>query len=88
MRLILILPLLAACSSQPSVELREVRVPIAVPCLEAREVPTRPEILGNPELQRLDDFQLVLAIASERLDLIAHTDILHAVLGACVSKHP
>ena len=75
---------LFGCESLPQVEIREVKVPIAVPCIKSADVPVTPKILSNENLNVLDDFDLVIQIASERLDLLKHTGELSALIKACI----
>ena len=57
-------------------------VPVASSCLPA-QVPSMPLVRPDSELLALDDRQLVLTIASERLELISFSRQAEALLQAC-----
>ena len=57
-------------------------LPVASSCLPA-QVPAMPLVRPDSELLALDDRQLVLTIASERLELIAWSRQIIPVLEAC-----
>lgn len=63
----------------------EVRVPVAVPCLKASEVPTSKEpFLSDAELFALDRYQRTLRLWDERREYQSYTDKLNAVLKGCI----
>lgn len=82
MRIALIVLLLAGCSTQ--IVYKEVKVPVPTSCLKEADVPVPVVVVDNQGLLALDDYQLVLTIASERLELLKHTGELRAVLSACL----
>lgn len=73
-----VLALLAGCAQAPV----SVSVPVAVSCVP-RETPAFPVVSTNAELSALDDGQLVLTIAAERLDLLGYAKQAEAVIRAC-----
>jgi uncharacterized lipoprotein YajG len=72
--------LLAGCGTTTQV----VRVPVPVPCVV--ELPAVPTISTDAELRAMSDYQLVLAIARERLQLLGYSDELRAAADACGSR--
>ena len=78
MRAALLALLLAGCASAPV----SVSVPIAASCVPA-DAPGLPATLSNAELAALDDRQLVLTIASERLTLLVYAKQADLVIQAC-----
>ncbi len=83
MRLILIALLLSGCTTTVY---RDVKVPIPVPCVEASGLPAAPVIPNNDALSALDDYRLVLQLATDRLELLRHNGELSALLKACVKS--
>lgn len=71
---------LAGCSAiqQPP---REVRVPVAVPCIT--QPPARPSMLSDAELLALDDYALVIALARDRRIRQAYEAEIEAELAGC-----
>ena len=69
---------LAGCATAPV----SVSVPIAVSCVPA-DAPAPPATRSNAELASLDDRQLVLTIASERLTLLGYARQADAVIQGC-----
>lgn len=81
----LLLLVLTACTAAPPLpEVRIVKMPVPVPCVKASELPTQPKIASNAELNALGDFDLVISLASERLDLLKLSGEQTALLKACV----
>lgn len=70
---------LIGCASAPP---QSVSVPVAVSCLPA-EVPAAPATLADSVLAGLSDYEFVLRIAAERLDLIAYAKQADALISAC-----
>lgn len=75
---IILLMLMASCASAP----QSVNVPVATSCLPA-SVPEIPRTAESQELASLDDYQLVLRLASERLDLIVYSRQASALIQSC-----
>jgi hypothetical protein len=73
--------LLAGCASGPPPLPVEVRVPIAVPCVN--EPLARPELLTDRDLAALDDYRLVLELARDRRLRQAYEAELEAVVAGC-----
>lgn len=72
---------LSGCATQsPQV----VKVPYAIPCLTADQLPAAPKAKTDAELAKLDDFQLVINLAADRLEYRRHSNELSAVISACV----
>lgn len=74
--------LLAGCAGNPMPEV--VRVPVATPCLQAEQLPAKPDILPDAALFALDDYRAVLELARARIvlrDAVAERD---ALLSGCL----
>ena len=62
-----------------------VRIPVAVPCLRAAQVPPRPDLLATPQAwPTLDAWQRARALLVDRARLLAHAEQLELLLTACV----
>jgi len=72
--------LLSACETIPPPP-QIVNVPVAVSCVTT--IPARPFVHTDLALSALDDFNFVLAIFSDRRNLLDYTAELEAVLSAC-----
>lgn len=59
-----------------------VKVPIPVSCVPT-VVPDRPRMTSNAELRAMDDRQLLLTIAAERLEQGAYSAEAEALMEAC-----
>lgn len=70
--------LLGGCAGAPV----SVSVPIAVSCVPV-DAPALPGTSSKAELSALDDRQLVLTIASERLTLLGYAKQADAIIQAC-----
>ena len=75
--------LLAGCQTALPVP-REVKIPIPVPCVDARDVPAKPPITTDAELLRLDDYSFTLTIWLDRRMLQQYSDLQAALLIGCV----
>lgn len=71
--------LLAGCAT--SEKAITTAVPIAVRCV--KEVPSRPALVTDDELQAMNDYQMVLALWRDRLLRIGYEAELEAVIQAC-----
>jgi hypothetical protein len=78
----LALALLAGCASAPRVP-EIVQVPVPIACLRPGDLPDLPELLTYAHLARLDDYDLVRAIAAERAALAGWAVEVVPVLIAC-----
>lgn len=76
--------LLAACAApqQPRTETVEVKVPVPVSCLPDT-LPEQPKLKAPQELKAMGDYDLVLEIEAERIELAAYAEQLEAILTAC-----
>ena len=77
-----ILFLLAGCNATLPPLPVEVRVPVPVPCLD--RMPERPTFLADSELAKLDDWNFILELRRDQLELRGHVEVLTATLQACV----
>lgn len=75
--------ILAGCSAPLPVP-KTVSVPIAVPCIEAKDIPQIPPIVTNPELLKLDEYSFVLTIYTERQDLRRYIALADALMQVCI----
>lgn len=82
MRLIPIVLLLSGCITTQTAVPIHVQVP--VPCLTQDQLPIPATVTPDADLAKLPDGDLVLTIASERLDLKRYQGEAQAVLTACV----
>lgn len=76
--LIMSLMLISCASPLPST----VSIPVAVPCIP-KEVPSYPPIAEDKVLASLSDYEFVLRIAAERLELIAYSRQADIIIQAC-----
>ena len=70
---------LSACASAPPQAL----VPVSASCLSQDSILSLPPTTANAELSHLSDYELVLRIAAERLDLIAYSRQASAIIEGC-----
>ena len=68
---------LSGCAQAPTASM-----PTPVACAP-KNAPSPPTTTANADLAKLDDRQLVLTIASERLDLIDYAGKADAIIQAC-----
>ena len=73
--------LLSACASVPDAP-KVVTIPVAVSCVPA-DTAAAPEIASASQFAAMSDYELVLRIAAERLDLIAWARQIVPILRAC-----
>ena len=78
--LLFVMAALGGCSTIPEAP-KEVRVPVAVPCIE--RPPVKPSMLSDAELLALDDFGLVIALARDRRIRQGWEATLEALLEGC-----
>lgn len=79
-----LLALFGCQQTVPLPEVRIVKVPVPVPCVDKADLPASPKIANNQELNALTDFDLVLQLQVERLDLLRYSTEQNALLQACV----
>lgn len=77
MRAILLAAFLTGCTA-----LQTASVPTPVACAP-KDSPSPPVTTPNADLGKLDDYKLVLTIASERLSLIDYAGKADAIIQAC-----
>jgi len=78
---LLIVLLLAGCSSQPKLP-EIVRVPIPTPCID--QLPEEPDLAQDDALLAMDDYRAVLTMWRDRLSAKVAYDELRAIAQACV----
>lgn len=61
-----------------------VKVPYALPCLTADQLPKSPYARTDAELAKMSDFDLVINISADRLEYRRYATEASAVLLACV----
>ena len=81
MRTILLVMMLAGCSSSPTLP-TVTRVPVPVPCVTA--MPAKPDITPDAALKALSDYAMVLSLAKDRVLLRDYAGELEAILSGCV----
>lgn len=80
MRILLVSLLFAGCASGPQIP-KEIRVPIATPCID--QAPVKPSMLSDAELLALDDYALVIALARDRRVRQGWEAVLEAAVAGC-----
>ena len=78
----LMLIISGCATTQPVPKAIYVKVPI--PCIEKDKVPVAPMLRTGAELSKLNDYDLVLAINVQRLEVEQYAKELAAILIACV----
>ena len=76
------LAMLAGCATTQAPQI--VKVPVPQPCLTADQLPKPPDAKNDAELTKLDDFDLVITLAADRLEYRRYANEAQAVLQACV----
>lgn len=76
---------LAGCSSAPMIPdpPKEVRVPVPVPCLKPSDIPQRPSLLSDAQLDALDDKRAVIALGQDRRVRQGYIAQLEAAVSGC-----
>lgn len=75
--------LLNGCASTlPSPEKVYIRVP--APCLTADQLPAAPKATTDADLAKMNDYDLVITLAADRLEYRRYSSEAAAVLQACV----
>lgn len=62
---------------------KEVRVPVAVPCLKPEDVPQRPSLLSDQQIDALDDKRAVIALGKDRRVRQGYQAGLEAAVKGC-----
>lgn len=75
--------LLAGCAGLPDAP-REVKIPVATPCIEAADLPKPPVFVTDAELLAMPDAAFVIALAADRLERIKYMAVTEALLQACI----
>lgn len=75
-----ILALSAGCASNPQIP-KETKIPVPVPCIDERI--ERPDFVSDADLSRMDDFELPVALAADRLARKAYEGKLEAQVAGC-----
>jgi hypothetical protein len=74
---------LSACVQAPP-KIVEVRIPIVAPCVERSQLPPTPIVSTDSDLAKLNDFEFVIQLASDRIALRQFSQEQQALLLACV----
>lgn len=76
---------LAGCSSAPLIPdpPKEVRIPVPVACIKPDDVPQRPSMLSDAQLDALDDKRAVIALGQDRRVRQAYQAQLEAAVKGC-----
>lgn len=84
---IMVIPLIAlflsGCQSIPDAP-TEVRIPYAVPCISAADMPAKPQLVTDAELLAMPDAAFVIALAADRLERAKYMAATEAVMLACL----
>ena len=81
--------LLASCGSTPRerIVVKEVKIPVPVPCLDEKDLPPEPTYKGAVvDLERANIFELVQAVLYEREQRKESEAKHQAALSACVKR--
>lgn len=62
---------------------KEVRVPVATPCLKPEDVPQRPSLLSDQQIDALDDKRAVIALGQDRRVRQGYQAGLEAAVKGC-----
>lgn len=76
---------LVGCASRPAIPdpPKEIRVPVAIPCLKPEDVPARPALLSDEQLDALDDKRAVIALGQDRRVRQGYQAQLEAAVAGC-----
>jgi hypothetical protein len=76
---------LAGCASPPIIPdpPREIRVPVPVPCLRPEDMPQRPSMLTDEQLDALDDKRAVIALGQDRRVRQGYEASMEAAIAGC-----
>jgi len=77
---------LAGCSATVSSVPKETLVPVPVLSVTPDQVPPRPDLVTDTQLDAMDDGALVLSLGSDRLKRQVYEGKLEAVLQSCVKQ--
>ena len=88
MRIALILLLLYLCTALAGCITTgtpvPIKIPVPVPCLSRDQLPKPPVAMADAELAKLDDGDLVLNLAADRIEYRRHSNEAGAVMEACI----
>lgn len=74
---------LSGCQSIPDAP-TEVRIPYAIPCISAADMPAKPQLVTDAELLLMPDAAFILALAADRLERQKYMAVSDALLAACL----
>ena len=77
-----VLGILLAINLSGCATLKSVLLPTPVSCAP-KDSPSPPKITANSLLAKMDDYHLILVIASERNDLVDYAGKADAIIQAC-----
>lgn len=60
-----------------------IKIAVPTPCITTDQLPAQPKAATDAELAKLDDGDLVLQLASDRIEYRRHSNEASAVLVAC-----
>lgn len=78
----IIILMLSGCAVQQPIP-KTIHLEVRLPCIAADKVPVFPMLRTNAELAKLSDYDLILAINAQRLDVEQYAKEMAAVLIAC-----
>ena len=73
---------LSGCVTTPVAQKVYINVP--VPCVTTSQLPITPKVSSDGDLAKLDDGDLILQIAQDRIVFRAHAAELNALILACI----
>ena len=60
-----------------------IKIQVPIPCITADQLPAAPKAATDADLAKLDDGDLVLTLAADRIEYRRHSNEASAVLVAC-----
>ena len=60
-----------------------IKIPVPIPCVTADQLPAQPKASTDADLAKLDDGDLVLTLAADRIEYRRHSNEASALLIAC-----
>jgi hypothetical protein len=62
---------------------KETKIPVAVPCVAAKDRPPRPQLMSEAELMALDRYKRTHALWGDRAERQTYQEKLEAVVEGC-----
>ena len=75
--------LLTGCASIRDAP-KEVFIPVSVPCIEAKDIPAKPQFIADADLAKMSDADLIISLRTEQLAYRGYTPLIESLLQGCV----